>query len=77
MTPVTFLGESVLPLLKPNTFKMLLKYHQGDEYSTNSRVALVLKLLFVLFQSHFCNNMRVMQNYGNLLVRLHAIYIHI
>ncbi len=32
MTPVTFLGELVLPPMKPNTFEMLLKYLRGDEY---------------------------------------------
>jgi hypothetical protein len=32
MTPVTFLGESVLPPVKPNTLKLLLKYLWGDDY---------------------------------------------
>jgi hypothetical protein len=29
---VTFLGESVVLPVKPNTFKMLLKYLWGDQY---------------------------------------------
>ncbi len=35
MTPVTFLGELVLPPVKPNTFKMLLKYLWDHEYKTD------------------------------------------
>ncbi len=50
MNPVTFWGESVLPLMKQNTFEMLLNYLQGDKYSTDSHVAPVLELLFVLIQ---------------------------
>ncbi len=50
MTPVTVFGESVLPPVKPNTFEMLLKYLGVTNISTDSRVAPVLELLFVLFQ---------------------------
>jgi hypothetical protein len=49
MTPVTFLGESVLPPVKSNTFKMLLKYLWVTNISTDSCVAPLMEQLFVLF----------------------------
>jgi hypothetical protein len=51
MTPVTFLGELVLPPVKPNAFKIYSNTSGVTNISTDSRVAPLLEIvLFVLFQ---------------------------
>ncbi len=54
MTPVTFWGELVLPLGKPNTFKMLLTYLWGDKYFYRLPCSNGTWTTFVLFSAYTC-----------------------